>query len=200
MFKKLALSALLIAGCGATAPAPQPTPQIVYVTPAPTPVPMPTLVPTAVPTPVPTPEPTDPPIIIDLPNVEGDAAVEFVGDEPDECTVDVRVIKVVKWTYDSYFIDPDRGNRFITVDVSVKGILGTCPDTEVGYLAFTLGDPEGYTYDSEPAWRDPQLPYGSDMNMKPGRTYRGWITFQYPKTLTSGSVFFGTDGEWRFTL
>ena len=200
MLKKLALSALLIAGCGATAPAPQPTPQIVYVTPAPTPVP--TAVPTLVPTPVPTleptfePEPTLPPYL--LVHKEGDPAVAFTADDG-ACEDNIRVIRVVKWTSDNQFVSPDRGNRFITAEISVTGVTGTCADSQKGYLAFSVATSDGIVFDPEPAWREPQLPYDSDMNLRPGRTYKGWVTFQFPKTLTHGLVYFG-DSEWTFTL
>jgi hypothetical protein len=36
--------------------------------------------------------------------------------------------------------------------------------------------------------------------LKAGKTIRGWVTFELPKTLKTGSVLFGEDGEWTFKV
>jgi len=158
------------------------------VTPAPTPVP----------TPEPTPfvEPSVPELDLDFGPHKLGETVLFSNDDDSE-VISVDVLKVRKWTSTNMFIDPAKGNRFVTVEVLLKGVTGTTED--VGYLDFGIADEDGYTYDPEAAWRDPQLPYAGDVKIKPGKKVRGWVTFEVPKTLKKGTITV-LDEEWAFHL
>jgi len=111
----------------------------------------------------------------------------------------VKVARVTTWKSDNLFVRPDAGNRFVTAQIVLKGVSGKID--YVGYLDFVLVTRAGDRYEPEPAWRDPQLPYGGDFTLKPGKTVRGWVTYEVPKGVKAGTIEFG-DGldNWEFHL
>lgn len=71
-------------------------------------------------------------------------------------------------------VDPNPGNRYIALDVSVQA---TSDRVSVSPFDFTVQDADGYVYDSTYFGREPAL---GSTDLAPGRTIRGWVTFEVP--------------------
>lgn len=115
------------------------------------------------------------------------------------CEVDITPTQVKAWKSTNMFVKPAKNKRFVTVLVVVRPTAGASECEGIGYLGFGIQSTDGYTYDSEAAWRDPQLPYDSDIVAKNGKAIKGWVTFELPKTLKKGILTYG-DVEWTFTV
>jgi hypothetical protein len=116
-----------------------------------------------------------------------------------DATIDVTVGSIERWSGSSYDAPRD-GHRWVTVEVLVTGVAGTL-DGPPSYTDFTVADASGRVFEPEPAWREPQLPFGSDFeSIGEGQTVRGWITFELPSTLDAGTIRLTEvdGGAWAF--
>jgi hypothetical protein len=116
-----------------------------------------------------------------------------------DATIDVTVTSIEGWSGSSYDM-PRGGHRWVTVEVKVSGVAGTL-DGPPSYTDFTVADAYGHMFQPEPAWREPQLPFGSDFeSIAEGQTVRGWITFELPRTVDTGTIRLTEvdGGAWAF--
>ncbi len=116
-----------------------------------------------------------------------------------DATIDVTVASIDGWSGSSYDT-PRGGHRWVTIEVLVTGVAGTL-DGPPSYTDFTVADASGRVFEPEPAWREPQLPFGSDFeSIREGQTVRGWITFELPSTVDVGTIQLTEvdGGAWAF--
>lgn len=116
-----------------------------------------------------------------------------------DATITVTVASIEDWVGSSYD-KPRSGDRWLTVDVLVSGVTGTL-DGPPSYTDFTLEDALGIVFEPVPAWREPQLPFGSDFpSISEGKSVRGWITFELPERIDSGIIRLTEveGGAWSF--
>lgn len=115
-------------------------------------------------------------------------------------TINLTVVTIEEWAGSSYDTPPS-GHRWVTVEVRVSGVSGTL-EGPPSYTDFSLDDPAGTVYQPVPAWREPQLPFGSDFeSIREGQTVRGWITFELPMAVKAGTIRLTEvdGGAWSFT-
>jgi hypothetical protein len=116
-----------------------------------------------------------------------------------DATINVTVLTIEDWAGSAYDT-PRGGHHWVTIEVVVSGVTGTLDDPP-SYTDFSVADAAGVVFQPVPAWREPQLPFGSDFeSIKEGQTVRGWITFELPGTVDAGTIRLTEvdGGAWSF--
>jgi hypothetical protein len=83
--------------------------------------------------------------------------------------------------------EPERGNRFVAIDVSIQAARGS---VAVATFDFTVQDESGYVYDAAFFGRAPELRM---TDLAQGRQVRGWVTFEVPQGAKLVAVYADLD-------
>lgn len=124
------------------------------------------------------------------PNRVGERITLHSGDGTADFAVTIESVKPWSQQYNS----PDAGMKYVTTDILLQGVSGS---TTVDALDFQMTDAAGYVYTAAGMYREPSLPYHSDLAA--GKKIRGWMTWQIPKTMKSGWITYA-DALIAFTV
>ena len=102
----------------------------------------------------------------------------------------LKVNRVIDpFTSKNSFSSPDKGNKFVAVDVSVKNTSSE-PQTVSAIMCFSLRDGRGQGYDMDYFAGGPKPP---DAEVGPGRFIKGTLTYQVPKNAKGLTLEFKCD-------
>ncbi len=90
--------------------------------------------------------------------------------------------------------DPPAGKRHVALEVSVEARSG---EVSLSPFDFTVQGTDGYVYDSTYFGREPLL---TSTDLAPGRTIRGWITFEVPADAKLAAAYTSLDWPRPETL
>lgn len=116
-----------------------------------------------------------------------------IGDLVDLKGKTMAVNAVADYTSNNEFITPKRGNKFVTVDITLKN--NSKDPYSYNALEFKLQDNQDYGYTMAMSDKEPSL---SSDALQPGLTTRGFITFEIPEGNTPTKLVY-TPGFWNLS-
>lgn len=125
----------------------------------------------------------------------------YIGDNVLVNDLSITVHSVQDYTSDNQFLQPDSGNKYLAVEITIENINAASQ----GYanpFYFSLQDSDGYVYDYSWSGKEPML---TSDEIQRGRKQKGFLTFEVPATQTNfvldyDSSFWGTNDTVTINL